>query len=145
MTAKDLLIKQTQSAFSENSLLSLKGSLKDLSQEEASCKLSDGTRTIEEIVSHVSSFKIGTCIQEFGNTQLTPDDTSGDIGKAVELLEKANENLVTCLQETPEQDLERAIKMELPFESLGELIWILIMHDISHAAQIRTIRRACSE
>ena len=68
MTAKELLIKQMKSSFSEDDEMSLKASIDSLSAEEASWKMNDVTWTIEEILYHIASCKIEYCRQGFNKT-----------------------------------------------------------------------------
>ena len=70
---------------------------------------------------------------------------AGNLDETIKFLDLAHQDLVKCIQEFPEQDLEGPVKMELPFKSTADLISVLAMHDVSHGAQIRTIRRAYSE
>ena len=59
-----------------------------------------------------------------------------------ELLDKAHGNLVSCLEACSDEDLDRPIPTHSHGESAAHFFWIMAMHRISHAAQIRTIRRA---
>ncbi|MFC1716508.1 DinB family protein [Candidatus Poribacteria bacterium] len=64
MTAKKLIIKQMDDAFSGDDEMSLKASLGKLTQEEASWRPNDKTWTIEEIIYHIAYWKIEYCIEE---------------------------------------------------------------------------------
>ncbi len=142
MDSGKLLLKQLQDAFSGDDEMSLKASLKGLTQEEASWRLNDTTWTIEEILYHIASCEIEYCKQGFGKWKWEYDRTIGDICRTLDLLDKAHEHLVECLEGCSEDDLEKPIKTRYHGESAAHFFWIMIMHRISHAAQIRTIRRA---
>ena len=142
MDAKDLLLKQLQDAFSGDDEMSLKASLGDLTHEEASWRLNDTTWTIEEILFHIASCEIEYCKQGFGKWQSEYDKPIGDMDKMMELVDKAHEHLVQCLQGCSEEDLGEPIETKYHGKSAAHFFWIMIMHRVSHAAQIRTIRRA---
>lgn len=141
MTVKDLILKQTHNAFSGDDEMSLKASVYGLTQEEASWRLNDKTWTIEEIIYHVAYWKIEYCRQGFGKWKGEVGKIIG-IDKTIELLDTANEHLMKCLNELSEQDMAIPIKTKFHGESAAHFFSIMIMHDISHGAQIRTIRRA---
>jgi uncharacterized damage-inducible protein DinB len=141
LNAKQLLLKQLHDAFSGDDEMSLKASLGDLSQEEASWRMNDTTWTIEEILYHVAACEIEYCRQGFGKG-LEHDKPMGDVERMFALLEKAHAHLVGCLETVPEGDLDVLIPTEWHGESVAHFFWIMIMHRVSHAAQIRAIRRA---
>jgi hypothetical protein len=122
--------------------MSLKASIGGLTQEEASWRLNDKTWTIEEIIYHTAYWKIEYCRQGFGKWQSKVEKTIGDIGRTVDFLDMAQEHLVQCLRELPDQDLDKPIKTKYHGESAAHFFNIMQMHDISHGAQIRTISRA---
>jgi uncharacterized damage-inducible protein DinB len=142
MTAKQLLLKQMYDAFSEDDEMSLKASLADLTQEEASWRVNDTTWTIEEILYHIASCKVEYCKQGFGRWKSGYNKPIGNLTQMLDLFDRAHEHLVECLQECPEGDLDKPIKTMYHGQSAAHFFWIMIMHDISHAAQIRAIRRA---
>ena len=139
MNAKELLIKQTKEAFEGE--MSLMGELGDLSQEEASWRLNDTTWTIEEIVYHVASCKIEYCKQGFGQS-ISYDKPLDDVAALLALLDQAHALMVRCLEACSEEALDQPIPTRWHGESAAHFFWIMIMHRISHAAQIRTLRRA---
>jgi hypothetical protein len=141
LKAKDLLRKQLHDAYSGFSETSLKASLRDLSQEEASWRMNDTTWTIEEILYHVAACEIEYCRQGFAKG-LAHGKPIGDIAQMQKLLDEAHAHLVGCLEACSEQDLDRPIPTEWHGESATHFFWVMIMHRVSHAAQIRTIRRA---
>ena len=142
MNVKELLLKETHEAFSANEEMSLMASIQRLTQEEASWRLNDTTWTIEEILYHVASCKIEYCKQGFGKWDGNYDKPLGEVHRAIELLDRAHEHLVQCLLECREEDLDAPIPTRPHGESAAHFFWIMIMHDICHAAQIRTIQRA---
>jgi uncharacterized damage-inducible protein DinB len=141
LKAKDLLLKQLHDAYSGFSETSLQASLRDLSQEEASWRLNDTSWTIGEIVYHVAACEIELCRQGFGKG-LEHGKPVDDIEQAIKLLDRAHALLVGCLEALPEEDLDKPIPTEWHGESATHFFWVMVMHRISHAAQIRTIRRA---
>ena len=142
MNTKDLLLKQTDDAFSGENGMSIKASLKELTQEEASWRLNDTTWTIEEILYHLAECNIECCKQGFGGWKSEYGKPIGDIDKMLDLLDASHEYFVQCLQECSEEDMEKPIEAGFPAKSTTDFFWIMIMHDVSHAAQIRAIRRA---
>lgn len=140
MNTKDLLIKQTREAFEGE--MSLMSALGDLSQEEASWRLNEKTWSIEEIVYHVASCKIEYCKQGFGKWNTGYAKPMGELGDMLALLAKAQDHLLHCLSSCLPEELGRPINTQFHGESAAHFFWIMIMHDISHGAQIRTIRRA---
>jgi uncharacterized damage-inducible protein DinB len=141
LNVKQLLLKQLHDAFSGDDEMSLQASLSDLSQEEASWRMNDTTWTIEEILYHVAACEIAYCRQGFGKG-LEHGKPIGDVKQTLELLDKAHAHLVSCLEALSEEDLDKPIPTEWHGESTAHFFWIMIMHRVSHAAQIRAIRRA---
>jgi hypothetical protein len=76
---------------------------------------------------------------------LEPTKTPGNLDESIKFLDISHQELLCCIVECPEQDMANPIKMDIPLEKTSDLISVLVMHDVSHAAQIRTIRRAYSE
>jgi len=60
----------------------------------------------------------------------------------LDLLREAQEQLIHCLTDCSPEDLDKPINTQFHGQSAAHFFWIMIMHDISHGAQIRTIRRA---
>ena len=141
MTAKDLLLKELHDAFSGDDEMSLKASLGNLTQAEASRRLNETTWTIEEILYHIASCEVEYCRQGFGKA-IEYDKPMGDIDEMLALVDKAHELLMQCLDDCSAEDLESPIKTRYHGESAAHFFWIMIMHRVSHAAQIRSIRRA---
>jgi len=140
MDTKELLTKQTNEAFEGE--MSLMGALQGLSQEEVSWRLNDTTWTIEEIIYHVAACKIEYCKQGFGKWDFEYSTTEGDIQASLGLLNKAQEHLTECLSNCTLEDLDQPISTKFHGQSAAHFFWIMIMHDISHGAQIGMIRRA---
>jgi uncharacterized damage-inducible protein DinB len=141
LNAKRLLIKQLHDAFSGDDEMSLQASLGNLSQEEASWRMNDTTWTIQEILYHVAACEIEYCRQGFGRG-LEYDKPIGDIEQMQKLLNRAHAHLVSCLKGLSGEALDKPIPTKWHGESAAHFFWIMIMHRVSHAAQIRTIRRA---
>jgi len=139
---KELLRTQTEDAFVRSEEMSLLCSVKDLTQTEAEWRLNPTIWTIEEILYHVASCKLEYCTQAFGKWKEVIAQPFGTIQGMISLANTAHRHVMQCLDECTEEDLRRPVPTTFHGESAGHLFWILIMHDISHGAQIRTIRRA---
>ena len=136
-----LLLKQLNDAYSGDDEMSLQASLGDLSPEEASWRMNDTTWTIQEILYHLAACEIEYCRQGFGKG-LSHAKPIGDVRQMLALLDRAQAHLAGCLEAVPEDALDRPIPTKWHGESAAHFFWIMIMHRVSHAAQIRTIRRA---
>lgn len=60
----------------------------------------------------------------------------------LKVLNEAHVHLVSCLEACPEEGLDKPIPTAWHGESAAHFFWIMVMHRVSHAAQIRAIRRA---
>ena len=141
MNAKELLLKQLDDVYSGDDEMSLQASLGDLTPEEAAWRLSDTTWTVAEILYHVASCEIEYCRQGFSRG-IEYDKPLDDVRQLLDLLDQAHALLVRCLQECPSEALDQPIPTRWHGESAAHFFWIMILHRASHAAQIRTIRRA---
>jgi uncharacterized damage-inducible protein DinB len=141
MTAKQLLLKQLHDVYSGDDEMSLQASLADLTPEEANWRLNDKTWTIAEILYHIAACEIEYCRQGFGR-EIAYEKTLDDVPQLLALLEQAHELLVGCLQACSEEALDQPIPTQWHGESAAHFFWIMILHRASHAAQMRTIRRA---
>jgi len=141
MKAKGLLHKQLIDAFSDDDEMSLQASLGGLTQDEASWRLNSKTWTIDEILYHIASCEIEYCRQGFGRG-LAYERTVGDLECTLALLEQAHELMARCLTGLPEEALDQPVPTRFHGESAAHFFWIMTMHRVSHAAQIRMIRRA---
>jgi uncharacterized damage-inducible protein DinB len=141
MNAKDLLLKELHDAYSGDDEMSLLASLDDLSPQEAAWRLNDKTWTVAEIVYHVAACEIDYCAQGFGQ-EIEYDRPLDDVPRLLALLNQAHELLTRCLEGCPEEALDEPIPTRFHGESAAHFFWIMVMHRVSHAAQIRTIRRA---
>ena len=79
--------------------------------------------------------------QQEAEWKLTPTPF-GDIRRMIELSRNAHLRLLACLEGCTEEDLAHHIPTRFHGQSAAHFFWIMAMHDISHGAQIRTIRRA---
>jgi hypothetical protein len=141
MNAKELLLKQLHDCYSGDDEMSLMASLGELSVEEAGWRMNDTTWTIAEILYHLYSCEIEYCQQGF-EQGIPYEKPLGDVGALLAYLEQAHELMVRCLSECPEEALGQPIPTRWHGESAAHFFWIMVMHRVSHAAQIRTLRRA---
>jgi hypothetical protein len=141
LNAKQLLLKQLDDVFSGDDEMSLQASLGDLSQEEAAWRMNDTTWTIKEILYHVASCEIEYCRQGFGKG-IGHGKPNGNVEQMLKLLDQAHVHLVGCLEALPDEALDEPIPTQWHGESAAHFFWIMILHRASHAAQIRSIRRA---
>ena len=143
MTANELLRHQTQLAFDRDTEMSMKASLRDVTEEMANWK--DGgalTKSIAEIVWHVAWAKLWYCQQAFGlDTEV--DEPSAYAAK-LERLDEAQARLLECLEGRTEQQLAEPVDTQFHNESAAHLFSILAIHDVSHGASIRAIKRLFS-
>jgi hypothetical protein len=140
VTIKQLLLKQTAEAFGGNDEMSLKASLWKITPAEASWRPDEKVRTAEQIVRHVAWCKSWYCEQGFGTPMLTIDERASDLDQAISLLEESQRVLVQCLEECSEERLSQPIPTKFHGESAAHFFWIMLMHDLYHAGQIRTRR-----
>lgn len=139
--AKALLIKQTREAFADNDEMSVKAGTKGLTQETASWKPNERTRTIEEILHHLAWCKVWYCKQAFGDCDLPDNLSVGDLGATLDWLEVAQRHLEECLNSRSLEELAQPVPTKFHGSSAAHLFWILLMHDVWHTGQIKTIRR----
>ena len=141
MTQKELLIKQTAEAFSDDDEMSVQASLWQLDPEAAAWKPNDETGTIEEIVHHLAWCKIWYAKQAFGPCDIADDVPTGDLERTIGWLKETHAHLAKCLAEIDPEDLDKPVPTKFHGESAAHLFWIMLMHDLSHAGQIQIIRR----
>lgn len=163
ISVKDLLLKQTAEAFSGRPDMSIMASLKDVTQEEASWWPNESIPTIEQLVRHVAWAKSQYCFEGFGKAMVIADSAVNDAGDyadlpwefpcgtawgnaaapgidgAIGLLERAQAGLVECLESCTQEALQRPIQTHHG-KSAAHFFWIMLMHDLYHAGQIRTRR-----
>jgi hypothetical protein len=141
MNAKQLLLEQLHDVYSGDDEMSLHASLGELTPEEAAWRLNDTTWTIAEIIYHVASCEIEYCRQGFAQG-FEYDKPLEDVSQLLALLGRAHELMLRCLGECSDEALDQPIPTEWHGESAAHFFWIMILHRASHAAQIRTLRRA---
>jgi uncharacterized damage-inducible protein DinB len=141
VNAKQLLLKQLADCYSGDDEMSLQASLGDLSAEEASWRLNDTTWTIAEILYHLYSCEIEYCKQGFGQS-IPYDRPLDDVAALLDLLDRSHALMVRCLNECAEDALAQPIPTRWHGESAAHFFWIMVMHRVSHAAQIRMLRRS---
>lgn len=163
LTAKQLLLKQTAEAFRGRPDMPLMASLNAITQQEASWRANESTPSIEQLVRHIAWAKSRFCQQGFGAAMILIDPCVNDdgdsadlpwefpcgaawgwlsapgIGGALELLEQSHRNLTHCLDTCSDEALEQPIPTHHG-KSAANFFWIMVMHDLYHAGQIRTRR-----
>lgn len=163
LTAKNLLLKQTAKAFRGRADMSLMGTLEGATDAEGSWAPDRATPSIEQIVRHVAWAKSRFCQQGFSSAMaLVDENVNGDgdspdlpnqfpcgaawgqtlspnIRGAIQLLEDSQQILVRCLESCPDEKLEEPIPNHHG-KTAAHFYWIMIMHDLYHAGQIRTRR-----
>jgi hypothetical protein len=141
MGIKELLIHHAKLAFSEDPEMSLMVSVKGVTADSATKRLNDRIWTIEEIVFHVAFWKIEYCRQGFGKWDRPISSPLGDFEQTVEFLKTAQAHLMECLQACSEANLSLPIPTRNHGDSAAHFFCVMAIHDVSHAAQIRTIQR----
>lgn len=164
LSAKQLLLTQTSEAFSGRPDMPIMASLEGITQQEASWRPDASVPTIEQIVRHVAWAKSRYCQQGFGREMVLIDpqvDDNGDapglpqefpcgaawgwelepgIDGAIHVLHRTHRVLTECLESCSEEDLEKPIPTRHGKKSAANFFWIMLMHDLYHAGQIRTRR-----
>lgn len=141
MNTRQLLLKQLQDAHSGDDEMSLQASLADLTVEELGWRMNDTTWTIGEILYHLYSCEIEYCKQGFGQS-IPYDRPLDDVGALLALLDQAHALMMRCLSACPEEALDQPIPTRWHGESAAHFFWMMVMHRVGHAAQVRTLRRA---
>ena len=163
LTAKQLLLKQTAEAFSGRPDMPLMASLVAMTQEEASWQPDEATPSIEQLVRHLAWAKSRYCYEAFGRPMVLDDPSvnarwrfpicraefpcgaawgshsAPGIDQAIKLLEQSHRVLTECLESCPEDAMEKPLPTRHG-RSAAHFFWILLMHDLCHAGQIRTRR-----
>src|SRR4051794_40432490 len=163
LTAKQLLLDQAADAFRGRPDMSLMAALDGITADEAAWRPDESAPTVEQVVRHVAWAKSRYCEQGFGRAMVLRDDAvdaDGDsaalpwefpcgaawgcaaapgLAGAVGLLERAHRVVVERLEACTEEALERPVPGRHG-KSAAHLFWILLMHDLYHAGQIRTRR-----
>jgi hypothetical protein len=163
LTAKQLLLRQTAEAFRGRPDMPLIASLDGITQNEASWQPTPAAPSIEQIIRHVGWAKSRFCQQGFATAMVLVDEQVNDDGDfaglpmefpcgaawgieskpgihgAIELLEQSHQVLTECLAACTDAALENPIPNHHG-KSAANFFWIMIMHDLYHAGQIRTRR-----
>jgi hypothetical protein len=163
LTAKQLLIRQTAEAFRGRADMPLMAALDGITPEEAAWRPDGATPSVEQVVRHVAWAKSWYCRQGFGRPMVLADPSVNDdgdspdvpcefpcgagwgrdqapgVGGAVVLLEQAHRVLTECLESCSDESLERPIPTRHG-ASAAHFFWVMLMHDLYHAGQIRTRR-----
>jgi DinB superfamily len=163
LSVKELLLKQTAEAFRGRPDMPLMASVAGITQAEASWRPNSVTPTIEQLVRHIAWAKSRFCQQGFDRPMVIEDahvNADGDcaelpyefpcgadwgsviapgIESAIKLLERSHAVLTECLEACSDESLEKPVPAPHG-KSAANFFWIMQMHDIYHAGQIRTRR-----
>jgi hypothetical protein len=163
VSAKEMLLRQVDEAFRGRPDMPLMAALEGVSQGEGSWQPDPAIPSIEQIVRHIGWSKSRFCQRGFGTGMPVADagvnddgDSAGlpeefpcgagwgarvkpGIGGAMELLEEAQKVFRGCLEWLSEDELDRAIPTHHG-KSAANFFWVMLMHDLYHAGQIRTRR-----
>ena len=163
LTAKELLLKQTAEAFSGRPDMPLIAALEGITPAEASWRPDAATPSIEQLVRHLAWAKSRYCHEAFGRPMVVDDPSvNGDgdsaelpwefpcgaawgqalspgIAGAIDLLLKSHQVVTACLENCSDHALNEPIPTRHG-KSAAHFFWILVMHDLYHAGQIRTRR-----
>jgi len=165
LTVKQLLLKQVSEAFKGRPDMPLMASLDGIAQTEASWQPDKSIPSIEQIVRHIAWAKSRYCHLGFGHQMPLRDDAVNDdgdhaslpqdfpcgaawgwnlepgIGGAIKLLEQSQKVMMESLESCAEEALEKPIAAPHGnSSSAANFFWVMLMHDINHAGQIRTRR-----
>jgi len=160
---KQLLCKQTAEAFRGRPDMPLMAALEGITPEEATWQPDAMTPSIEHLVRHVGYCKSFYCRDGFAVPMVLDDPTVNDNGDspdisedypcgsgwgrtaapgiagALDLLERSQRLLTDCLERCADEKLDQPIPNRHG-KSAEHFFWIMIMHDLYHAGQIRTRR-----
>lgn len=163
LTAKQLLLQQTAEAFRGRADMPLLASLDGISDAEAAWQPDSKTPSVEHLVRHIAWSKATYCRQGFGREMPLIDQAVSDDGDvadlpwefpcgagwgrvaspgitgAIALLEKSQLVLTGCLGLCADEALAQPIPNRHG-KSAANFFWIMAMHDLYHAGQIRTRR-----
>jgi hypothetical protein len=163
LTAKQLLLRQTAEAFSGRPDMPLMAALEGITEQEASWQPSAATPSIEQLVRHIAWAKSRYCQEGFDRPMVVDDPSvNGDgdsaalpwefpcgaawglthapgIAGAINLLQQSHQVLTACLENCSDEALAQPIPNRHG-KSAAHFFWIMLMHDLYHAGQIRTRR-----
>lgn len=162
-TAKQLLTKHVEEAFRGRPDMPLAASLAGVTQEEAAWQPDPSLPSIEQLVRHVAWAKSFYCREGFGRPMVIHDPSVNDDGDvadlplefpcgagwgrathpgidgAIRLLEETQQVLVECLTGCTDEQLDQPIPTRHG-RTAAHFFWVMAMHDLYHAGQIRTRR-----
>ena len=162
-TAKQLLVTQLTQSFEGRKDMPLMGVLADISDEQAGWQSTATTPSIDQLVRHIAWSASVYCRDGFGTPMVAEDpgvsaegDTEGipwefpcgsgfgrtshpGIAGAIDLLRRSQATMLGCLEALPDEALDRPIPNRHG-RTAAHFFWIMIMHNLYHAGQIRTRR-----
>jgi hypothetical protein len=163
LTAKQLLLQQTAGAFRGRPDMPLMAALNGITQAEARWRPDESTPSIEQLVRHIAWAKARFCQQGFGREMPIVDESTNDDGDspglpmefpcgsgwglaiapgidgAKQLLEQSQRTITECLESCSDDALEQSIPTHHG-KTAANFFWVMLMHDLYHAGQIRTRR-----
>ncbi len=145
MSRKALLEHQIRLAFSDDGEMSLAASVKGCSDDILSKRISEDAWSIGEILDHVARCKIMYCKQGWGKWSGEVDDPPANLAGMMQMNVEANDHLLECLGSLDEADLDAPLQLPHHGSSAYHFFTVMIIHDVSHAAQIRATLRHCGE
>jgi hypothetical protein len=163
LSPKKLLLAQVDEAFRGRPDMPLMAALDGVTQQAASWQPDATIPSIEQLIRHIAWSKSRFCQRGFArpmpiiDSNVNDDGDSPDstedfpcgaawgleaapgIAGAVRLLEEAQKIFRECLESLPDDALEKPIPTHHG-KSAANFFWVMLMHDLYHAGQIRTRR-----
>lgn len=162
-TAKQLLLTQLAQSFEGRPDMPLMATLAGIAPEEAAWQPSPMTPSIDHIVRHIAWSASVYCRDAFATSMVADDtgvspegdtagipwefpcgsgfarDTQPGIEGAIDLVRRSQAVLLACLEALPDDQLDQPINNRHG-KSAAHFFWLMTMHNLSHAGQIRTRR-----
>lgn len=163
LTAKQLLLTQLAEGFEGRKDMTLMGVLSGIADEEAAWQPAPLGASIDGLVRHIAWSEGVYCREAFGTPMVLDDpgvDANGDtagipwefpcgsgygrdshpgITGAIDLMTRTHHVMLDCLRALPDEALDQPINTRHG-KTAAHFFWVMIMHDIYHAGQIRTRR-----
>lgn len=155
MTAKELLRRETESAYNGDEMSLLCGVYarkwvppdnlvrdpdRDLTPEQARQQPAVWHCPILSILEHVADCKAMYMEQAFGPPPEPYPEPGGSLVTMLAYLESTHRRLLACLDALDDHALARPVPTACHGETAADLFWVLAQHDVCHGAQITVIR-----